>query len=102
MGTYVYTARATGRIPAMIDGEYHQIFPMKYEYKLSLYGPRNVRWELRALHNAQRTESRPDWTGYVSWAGNVYKVDGALWIDGKPPGQYVGEIYAGPMGAEVR
>ena len=102
MGTYVYTARATGRVPAMIDGEYHQIFPMEYEYKLSLYSPMNVRWELRALYNASRTEARPDWTGYVSVFGGVYKTDSALWIDGNPLGQYVGEIYAGPNGAEVR
>jgi hypothetical protein len=102
VGTYVYTARAMGRIPAWIDGEYHQIFPMHYDYKPWPEHPKNEFWRSRAEAQAKRTESRPDWTGYVSWAGNVYKVDSALWDDNYPLGKLMGQIYAGPMGAEVR
>lgn len=102
MGTYVYTARATGRIPAMIGFEYHQIFPLKYAFKPWFGHDRNDTWWARAEAQAARVERRDDWTGYVSYAGNVYKVDSAIWVDSNPLGQLVGQIYAGPMGAEVR
>jgi hypothetical protein len=102
MGTYIYTARATGRIPAWIDGEYHQIFPMEYSFKPWWNHPRNAALMSLASRQAERIESRPDWTGYVSWAGNVYRVTSALWDDNYPLGQLMGQIYAGPMGAEVR
>ena len=102
MGTYVYTARATGRIPAMINGEYHQIFPLKYAFKPWFGHPANDKWWASAEAQAARIERRDDWTGYVSYAGNVYHVDSALYVDSEPLGKCVGQIYAGPMGAEVR
>lgn len=101
MGVYIYTARATGRIPAMIGFEQHQIFPMKYNYKWWGGHPDNDKWYATAEAQAARIERRDDWTGYVSYAGNVYKVDSALWVDTDYLGACVGQIHAGPNGAEV-
>jgi hypothetical protein len=102
MGTYVYTARATGRVPAIIGFEHHQIFPMKYSFKPWWGHPRNEAWWATAEAQAARIEKRDDWTGYVSYAGNVYKVASALWSDHEPLGRCVGQLYAGPNGLEVR
>jgi hypothetical protein len=86
----------------MINGEYHQIFPLKYAFKPWWGHDRNDTWWAQAEAQAARIEKRDDWTGYVSYAGSVYKVDSALWVDTDYLGACIGQIYAGPMGAEVR
>ena len=102
MGTYVYTARATGRLTVNIDGEQHQAFPLKYAFKPWFGHDRNDIWWKRAEAQAARIERRPDWTGYVTYAGHLYKVDSALWNDGYPLGRDLGLLVTGPNGLELR
>lgn len=100
MGVYIYSARATGRIPAWVDGGYHYIFPLKFEFKPHMFES-NDRWWAKADAQARRIEKRDDWTGYVSFAGCVYHVMSPVVDDGNL-GSYKGEIYSGPEGAVVR
>jgi hypothetical protein len=102
MGTYVFTARATRRLPAFVDGGVHTIFPLVYSFKPWYGHPRNDSWWSHAWRQADRIENRPDWTGYVSFNGAVYKTNSALWIDSDPIGEFKGNIFASPRGAEVR
>lgn len=102
MGIYVYTARATGRLSVNIDGEVHQVFPLKYAFKPWWGHPRNDAWWSSAEAQAARVERRSDWTGYVTYAGHLYKTDSALWVDTEAIGRDLGLIVAGPNGLEAQ
>lgn len=94
MGTYVYTARATGRVPVWIRGGVHWVFPLEFSYKPNWYNHEATeRWERQAERQAKRIEAREDWSGYVSLDGLIYHTDSAYYNDGYGnPNNYIGKI----------
>lgn len=90
MGVYVYTARATGRKYLPVDGGYHWVFPYEYAYKPWWQNPDwNERQERLADRQRFRVLDHPDWEGYVSIYGEIYKNADPLWWDTESPGELV-------------
>lgn len=85
MGTYVYTARATGRVKVMVDGGMHWVFPLKYSFKPHWFSHEwNDRMINAAHRQASRVENHKDWEGYVNFEGKVYKNGPTLYYDSEP------------------
>lgn len=84
MGTYVYTARATGRVKVFVDGAMHWVFPLKYSFKPWWNHPMNDRWWANAHRTASRVENHKDWEGYVNFEGHIYKNGPTLYTDSEP------------------
>jgi len=91
MGTYVYSARATGRKQVTINGNTEWCFPLVFEYKSNgLNTPQN--WVDKAIHNAERTEARDDWSGLVLLHGQeLWRVPSAFVVDSELT-QYRGDL----------
>lgn len=95
MGTYVYTARATGRLPVWINGGIEWVFPLKFSSKPNWYDHElTAKWERKAERQCERVEAREDWSGYVELFGSVYHTNSAYHNDGTGgyPNNYVGEL----------
>ena len=84
MGTYVYTARASGRVKVMVQGRMHWVFPMKYSFKPWPQHPSNERWWANARRTAENVEKHKDWEGFVSLHGHIYTHADALYVDSEP------------------
>lgn len=84
MGTYVYTARATGRVKVLVQGRMHWVFPMKYAFKPWPGHPSNERWWANARRTAENVEKHKDWEGFVSLHGNIYTHADPLYVDSEP------------------
>lgn len=95
MGAYIYTARATGRVPVWIRGGIEWVFPLKFAFKPNIYAPKTTdRLFARAERQADRTEAREDWSGYVSLHGGIYHSSSAYFSDAysDSPDGYVGQL----------
>lgn len=95
MGAYIYTARATGRVPVWVRGDIEWVFPLEFSFKPNIYDSKNTdRWFAQAERQANRIEAREDWSGYVSLYGSVYRSNSAYFSDayGDSPDGYVGQL----------
>jgi len=84
MGTYVYTARATGRVKVKVNGGMHWVFQLKFSFKPCYGHPSNDRWMATARRTAENVARHPQWEGYVNLHGRIYMLSPTIWFDSEP------------------